>query len=355
MVTGSEMESGDNYNQAKEIATAAVAQLNYLRIPATPENYALWFTYFSKGHADLTSTVDGHLAKPGSFTPELCDKLYKQFVSSDNEREAVQQASASMQDQLQNVMRYLGDAGDETAQYSDALEEFSGQVAEADGPEGLRALVAGMVAQTQNMQQRTQELESELKSSASQIESLKQDLEQTRMEAGTDELTGIPNRKHFENQLRLMTEEAMETGDELCLVIGDVDFFKKFNDNWGHQLGDQVLKLVGMTLKNGVSKRDCVARYGGEEFAILLPNTSLHDAVSLSNQIRLAVQSKKLVKKSTGEDVGQISMSFGVALYKRNESRDDLVRRADEALYTAKRTGRNKVVSQQEAALAATG
>lgn len=355
MAAGQSTESGESFEQAKETAAAAVAQLNHLRIPATPENYALWYKYFSKGNAELTSTMDGYLAKPDSVTPELCDQLYKQLVSGEDEREVLEQASASLQDQLQNVMKYLGDAGNETAQYSDALEEFSGQVAEADGPEGLRALVAGMVAQTQTMQQRTQELESELKSSASQIESLKQDLEQTRMEAGTDELTGIPNRKHFENELRRMTEEAIDSGEELCLVIGDVDFFKKFNDNWGHQLGDQVLKLVGMTLKNGISKRDCVARYGGEEFVILLPKTSLHDAVSLSNQIRLAVQSKKLVKKSTGEDVGQIRMSFGVALYKKNEPCDELVRRADEALYAAKRTGRNKVVSQQEAALAATG
>ncbi len=204
------------------------------------------------------------------------------------------------------------------------------------------------MADTGAMQERTKQLESDLRSSSEQILDLKIELETARNEANTDVLTGIANRKHFDTRLNELSMHASLTGKKLSLILCDVDHFKRFNDTWGHQLGDEVLKLVAMTLKSNVKGKDVLARYGGEEFVILLPDTSLSNAVKLANQFRLSMQSKKLIKKQYGEVVGRVTMSFGVAEFVRSETSVQFVLRADQAMYAAKNGGRNRVVDQGE-------
>jgi diguanylate cyclase len=166
-----------------------------------------------------------------------------------------------------------------------------------------------------------------------------------RKESLTDPLTGISNRKAFDADLKDAMDKARQTNEPLCLLMCDIDHFKAFNDTWGHTTGDQVLRLVGGCLSENVKGRDTAARYGGEEFAVILRNTVLADAVSLANQIRLYVERKKLVKKSTGDILGTISISVGVAQFSREDTQVLFIQRADKCLYAAKGAGRNCVVS----------
>ena len=139
----------------------------------------------------------------------------------------------------------------------------------------------------------------------------------------------------------------METGEPLSVLIADIDHFKHFNDTYGHQLGDQVLKLVARTLTKSVKGRDTPARYGGEEFAIILPQTRLKDASVVADQIRQTITRHKLVGKESGDDYGVITLSFGASQYRPGEPLGNLVRRADAALYHAKRSGRNRVSTEE--------
>jgi diguanylate cyclase len=191
-------------------------------------------------------------------------------------------------------------------------------------------------------------MDERLRDSKQQVAMLKKDLDAVRNESLTDRLTGIANRKHFEERLALELNAAEASGDCFCLLIGDIDFFKKFNDSFGHQTGDQVLCLVGQALKSGLRGRDLAARYGGEEFAIILPETTLDAGVAVGNNIRATVNSKELVRKSTGENLGNITMSFGVSQYRQGETADNLIERADACLYAAKHAGRNKVVCERD-------
>lgn len=347
-------EPSEDFAQSWQTARAALARMQVMQIPATPQNFAIWFEYFNKNDPELNRTIDKHLFDRRQFTPDVCEQLYDRFLSADADASAIRETSTALLGQLEGVMDYLGAAEDGTAQYKDALQEFSGQVAKAEGTESLRRVISGVIDETREMQARSRQLETELKSSAVQVAGLRQDLERTRIEANTDTLTGIPNRKFFERSMRDLAIEAAEDGSELCLVFGDVDHFKLFNDNWGHQLGDQVLKLVAEMLRANLKGQDIAARYGGEEFAILLPNTALEHAVSLIDRIRKVVNAKELVKKSSGEAVGHVSLSFGVAQFQPGEALPDLLNRADEALYMAKQTGRNRVVSEAEVADRAT-
>ena len=166
-------------------------------------------------------------------------------------------------------------------------------------------------------------------------------LQESHRMAFRDELTGLPGR-------RMLEEQLLGLGPQFTVAMVDVDHFKKFNDTHGHQTGDHVLKFVGAMLKNAVKASDLPARYGGEEFALILPNTDLSSAVALAESIRVAVASKRLRKKQTGDDIGNITMSLGVSQYRPGESLSALIKRADDGLYQAKGLGRNQVVAETE-------
>ncbi len=182
---------------------------------------------------------------------------------------------------------------------------------------------------------------------------LKSKLDDVRKESLTDGLTGIPNRKAFDTALDRAIAAARESGEPMSLFMCDIDRFKNFNDTWGHQTGDQVLRLVAHCLSENVKGRDTAARYGGEEFAVILPQTAVVDSVVLANQIRMSVESRKLVKKSTGDILGTITISIGAAQLEADDTPASLIKRADKFLYVAKRTGRNNVVYQADAAILA--
>jgi diguanylate cyclase len=138
--------------------------------------------------------------------------------------------------------------------------------------------------------------------------------------------------------------EALETNEAMSLMLTDIDHFKTFNDNFGHLTGDQVLRLVAMSVKHNVKGEDTTARYGGEEFAVILPNTILRAAVTVAEHIRRAVMAKELVKLSTGEHLGRMTISIGVATLRKGDTGQSLIERADTCLYAAKRHGRNRVI-----------
>ena len=158
-------------------------------------------------------------------------------------------------------------------------------------------------------------------------------------------------RKAFTLDLDRITHEATKEGEALSILMVDIDFFKKFNDKYGHLVGDQVLKLVAKTLRENVKGRDSVARWGGEEFAILLPQTRMEDAIKVGDYLRRLVASKKIMRKPQNEELGTITLSMGATLYLPGEPIDDFVNRADQALYRAKQEGRNRVLGNAPAAM----
>ena len=128
--------------------------------------------------------------------------------------------------------------------------------------------------------------------------------------------------------------------------MADVDHFKQFNDRFGHLTGDQVLRLVAVAMKHNVKGQDIAARYGGEEFVIALPDTTLRSAVAVADQIRRGVMAKELIKRSSGERLGRVTLSVGIALLHTGDTPQSLIERADACLYAAKRQGRNRVVCE---------
>src|SRR5881392_2845042 len=169
------------------------------------------------------------------------------------------------------------------------------------------------------------------------------DFRRVASQAATDSLTGLANRRSFDDELALEWRRAERVGDPLALVLVDLDNFKSINDELGHQAGDAVLRRVAAILDSGARNADLAARYGGEEFALLAPETDLLGATKLADRLRADLEAATL-QLPDGEELS-VTASFGVAVMGTLERPEQLIAAADEALYEAKRNGKNRVVA----------
>ncbi|WP_376958599.1 GGDEF domain-containing protein [Azospirillum sp. A26] len=340
------MATAEDFERSSGLAAKAMERMLSDRLPATPENFTLWYVYYSGNNPDLTRAIDLARRDGLAASQTLCDELYKRFFTMDAEAQAIRETSDKARYALGRILEQLGNVGSETERYGNALSGFREELDQPLSLLELRAMVAAIAAETKEIVDRQTALQLQLQESSQQLAEMRVSLDSARREALTDGLTGIGNRKAFD----LMLEEAMETAvrDEqpLSLLMVDIDHFKSFNDTHGHLVGDHVLKLVARMLTECIKGRDTATRYGGEEFAIILPRTSLENATKLAEQVRAFVGGRQIVNKARNANYGTVALSVGVAQYRPGEPSLMLVRRADQALYAAKRGGRNRVTAE---------
>jgi diguanylate cyclase len=339
-------------DREQAFAKTALALMGGAGIAATPDNFELFYAFASGENPAITQVMSKLIDAKTPFTPELLADLRFRCLSGARAAAAMEGVGGSMGQVIDDVLGKLEEAGKDTAEYKDALSAATGELGTDRSPADVRKLVENLIAATRAMEQRAKNLEGELQASSQQVSELRTKLADVRKESLTDPLTNIANRKAFDDAASAGAAAAAD-GEAVTLLICDIDHFKKFNDSWGHQTGDQVLRLVASCLSENVKGRDTAARYGGEEFAVLLRGTGLTDATRIADQIRQTVQAKKLVKKSTGDILGTITISIGVAQFGANEAVEAVVRRADACLYGAKHNGRNLVINQDDARMAA--
>lgn len=174
------------------------------------------------------------------------------------------------------------------------------------------------------------------------LEEQAQEIDHVRREARSDALTEVPNRRAFDEKLHLLLNDWRQENKPFTLILADLDQFKRVNDAHGHQVGDCVLKAAGSGLKQLAREGDFVGRYGGDEFAILMPNTPRGTGMELADAIRLAIGEHSFSVAVRGGEVS-ISFSMGIAAPHDGDTDESILKRADQALYHAKRTGRNHV------------
>ncbi|HMI97727.1 MAG TPA: GGDEF domain-containing protein [Micropepsaceae bacterium] len=341
------MQTDVNKDRAQALAQNAFAWMAQRNIPPTPENFELSYNFVSGEHAELKRTIEALISNGCKFDASVMTILHQRYFRTPKHDDAVAELGEKITAELDSVLHILEAAGRDHSAYGKTLSHASGELGDAKLGEGaIKNLIDQVIGATRAMEARSKTLEVQLQTSSREVNDLRDRLESVRRESLTDQLTGIANRKAFDKALEESIQRSIETGDPLSLVMCDIDHFKTFNDTWGHQTGDQVLRLVANCLSENVKGRDTAARYGGEEFCVILPQTALADAVNLANQIRAKVESKKLVKKSTGDILGVITISAGVTQYDANESAVEFLNRADVCLYAAKRSGRNRIVSE---------
>lgn len=340
----------DDPGQAEELSSEALRLMAEYRVSAIPQNYCVWYSYASQRNIELRNVLDELISADQEFTEGQNAEIFSRFFGHLDEGVAILDTGEQMSLAVRRADGIVREVTENAANYGHTIAE---NVSSLESGGDVGATVRMLADETKRMVGRNQELQSQLESSSEQIEQLKQNLVAVQKEALTDGLTNIANRKRFDITLRNQAMKATDSGAPLCLILGDIDHFKKFNDTHGHQTGDQVLKFVASTLSQAVTANDLPARYGGEEFAVILPGTDIETAVGIAETIRLSVRGKRLRKKNTDEDMGNITLSLGISLYKLGEPLSSLIKRADDGLYHAKHLGRDRVVSENDLHMAA--
>jgi diguanylate cyclase len=336
----------DEHERTLAFAEVALGQIKSLRQTAVPRNYEIWYVYATGYNSPLNKIINETLARNGKLTEADLEQIYETYLSQIKTTDRIDKVGARVIGEIDDVMTLITDALGMSASYDDSLSGAAKTLAAADNHDQVTTVIQTLVKATREMRDTNKALETRLALSKTEISSLQHSLEAIRAESLTDPLTGLGNRKYFDRSIDHAVQSALANGQPLSLLMFDIDHFKSFNDSYGHLTGDQVLRLVGMSLKQTIKGQDITARYGGEEFAVVLPNTALRQALTVADHIRRAVMSKELKKKSTGEILGRVTISVGVSILKPGDDTDSLIERADACLYAAKRNGRNRVICE---------
>jgi diguanylate cyclase len=338
----------EEHERTLAFAELALGQIKSLRQTAVPRNYEIWYVYATGYNPSLNKVINETLARSGALTEADLEQIDETYLSQIKTMDRIDKVGARVIGEIDDVMTLIIEALGMSTTYDESLSGAAEQLKTAENREQLRVIVESLVASTHEMRATNKTLEDRLQISKNEISNLQQNLDAIRAESLTDPLTGLGNRKYFDRSIDRAVEQALASGEPLSLLMFDIDHFKSFNDSYGHLTGDQVLRLVALSLKQTIKGQDITARYGGEEFAVVLPDTGLRQALTVADHIRRAVMAKELKKKSTGEILGRVTISVGVSILKPSDDTDSLIERADACLYAAKRNGRNRVICETD-------
>jgi diguanylate cyclase len=315
------------------------------RLDPTPVNYDLAYQFFCSDDPELTAAIDAAIAQDGILRPHIAQDIANAAanqVSAELLEKLIQTAHQSMTVAAGLVVKSTADA----KAYGSALEK--GAVAFDSGAEPAARALTLLVDLTRAMIGKNEDAERRLNEMGHQMESLKDNLAEAQSNAETDPLTGLANRRAFQAKLLEAARQALQENYPLTVAFCDIDHFKKFNDTHGHDTGDRILRLVADALAEGAGDDTFVGRYGGEEFLILFDGIMARRAAMRVDEIRDELQNRSLVSRTTGESLGTITFSAGVAQLQNGEDVGEMLKRADDALYKAKGAGRNRVIISGE-------
>ena len=307
----------------------------------TPQSYAVWYEYVTGINPALSETISKLLDSSEKLDDAAIERLYLKFVSECN-----MDVEWALREDIQQLLKKLAESTKETdnqaQRFDTSLHTYGDTLKQNPDPASLVFLIKNMADDTNKMIGSMQYLQSELAASKQKVEKLHQELQSARGEALIDPLTGILNRRGFENSAKIIFADQAALGKGLCLLMVDIDHFKTINDTYGHLFGDKVIRAVAKTLKSKVRGQDSVARVGGEEFALLLAETDISGARTVAEYMRQTIEDCKIHRIDAQENIGGITISIGVAEYTSGNSFVDLLGHADKALYASKKQGRNR-------------
>jgi len=326
-----------DFEYAKSIAEKAMRSMAEQGVPPTPNNFQVWFNYTLGAPPVLKRAIDILIGNKRKFDAHTNRDIYESYIGSKASDEAVayevsQQLHAVMTSAKQFLTTAIADNHMQMAAINDVTQRTEAGV-------DPKQLIESLMGELAKATTRATRLEVSFVEKSRELATIRDSLVKSEERAKTDTLTGLPNRRALEEFFRKAQVAAMEQDDPLSALLIDIDHFKRFNDEFGHGVGDQVLRLMATVLRDGVRDIDLPARYGGEELIVILPNAGLATAATVAEHI---------TRRSTGEALPGITISLGVAQFQGGESMADLIERCDRALYQAKNTGRNRVITEAE-------
>jgi diguanylate cyclase len=328
--------------QSVALGIQVLKQMKALRLPADPRYYELLY-HGRRGENPKIGEAVTAIASGRVPTAKVLE-VAEAFFPNDSVKDRVQTLERCVSNEVNQVMTTLETALCGAFHHSKKIDRAS-QELNAGAVKEVRSIIQALMEAATEMEATNRRLESELSATKNSIVRLRQELKAVAAEAMTDSLTSLANRKRFERELSNAVKVAAARHEPLALVMIDIDNFKFINDRFGHQVGDQVIRLVSSVIRTTVRSNDLAVRYGGDEFALLLSETSLSSAAATAEQIRDAVRTRQFKIRATGELLDAITVSIGVTGLRHGETAQSFTERADACMYEAKRSGRDRVVS----------
>lgn len=317
-------------------------------INPTPLNYFIWYEYYKGDNPKFRQEMDRILNDPFGYNDRVGRRLYDEYFAEDDT--ADNEFDKALKRLISMVIKKMNIWSDKLAEQSKQLDECATSLNDPNiDAATLKALTSTVQNTVSSMQASGADLQKELSASNEEVTRLRKQLIEARAQVMMDELTEVGNRKAFNIAMAEMMDTAQASGspESLALIMTDIDHFKRFNDNFGHLVGDSVLRYFANLIKKSKSESETICRYGGEEFAIILSESDLESAVERAEAIRHGIENAKLKRKDSTKELGAITASFGVATYKgMEETVEEFIKRADDALYLAKESGRNQVKTE---------
>lgn len=337
----------DDLTQAVQYLKLTLPEMSKREIPTTPENYAVWYEYTAGTNVELKQKINSLIKNNSTFSDKLNNDLYAQFIEN-GQQVAADEIRDSVRKIINELLLQVSDEESSLGGYAKSLESFSEKVSDTADSNTIGLLITELLAETRKREEATHNLQSTLDTMAQEMTQLREEVERLNDEASTDALTRVKNRRAFNIALEKAISTSKINSTRLTLLILDIDHFKQFNDQFGHITGDKVLRFVATMLQKNVKGNDTVARFGGEEFAVILPETSYENALSVAENIRVRIAGQMLTDSAANVKLGSVNASIGVADYRYGESPEEFIHRADQCLYKAKNSGRNRVVGEQD-------
>jgi len=319
----------------------ALQFLNGHKIFPTPINYTVSYDYVSGSNKGLIVAIDLLAKQKVKINNDIAFKLYKKYIC-DSSFETFDKINQDLESLINETRDTVAATSQKASDAGDVFEEQAVSIASVNNASDLKKVISKIAKETNEMAEVSKSLKSDLDAANEEMDQLRAELVKVRESAATDALTGLLNRGTFDKKLDDLLEAKVFT--KACLAMLDLDHFKQVNDTHGHVVGDNVLKYTAKLLKKYTESQHHVARYGGEELAIIMPDTSLKKASEIAEKIRVSLAGSRLKKKNSSESIGQITVSIGISELKPDDTAENFIVRADNALYKAKETGRNKVV-----------
>lgn len=340
------MKYAQDRNQSIDVLRGALAHIGRQPAAFNPQTFTVWYEHVCGINGELSAALAARLANGQPVTDEEITQLHDQFILARDARRALD-AGVLLRKLVQDIIGSAQAAGEDLSRFNLTLEQRAEALQTPLDQTAVDALVANLIGDTQQIRAMTREVTAQIDTSARDYAQLEARLQHAQNLALIDPLTGLYNRRGFDEAVRNLCA-APESLEGVSLLFGDLDRFKGINDQYGHVLGDRVLCAVADAIRATIKGRDIAARLGGEEFAVLLPATELGGALAVAEQLRREIEKHRL-RRAQGPVLATVTISIGVARGTATDSIEQLIERADARMYAAKQGGRNRVVGDEAA------
>lgn len=327
--------------QAAEYLRQLIPMLSQQNLAPTPVNYAVFYSYLSGSSRALNEVIDNTISEKKGFTLVKMLELYEKYVNGSVTIEQQNKIQQALEKVMSDATDEIAHVNNEAYGYDAALHKHTEALSSSKDPQAASIIMQQILQDTREMVKNTLEMQARMQEANTEIAKMKLEIQAVKETSEKDALSGLYNRSNFDKKVASLIDTKELANASLVMI--DIDHFKRINDNFGHLIGDRVIRYVSALLKQIVGNEHHISRFGGEEFAIILLNQPVTDVVKLVDKVRVAMSNSRLQRKGSGETIGKVTLSAGVTELKSGDSIESFIGRADQALYGAKESGRNKV------------